>query len=259
MESRNNMKFKLVLAGSGGVGKTVFLKRHRTGEFDKRYLSTLGVEVHPLKFSTSEGELTFTVWDTAGQEKFGGLREGYYHGAHCAIVMADCTSKRSFKDADYYATKLKAQLGDTLPIVLAVNKVDEVNDNCKTVNPLIRQFCKKHPNTTPYLTSSKTNYNFEKPFLKLARQVTGMDHLSFVERPAIFPNDLQVNDYNQRVNDAFDRYNAESNFDDEVQEIEEVYNLLEGFSIDNGHVNINNPGRNISRSELGVLSASSKF
>merc|ERR1712235_94781 len=70
--------FKLVLVGDGGVGKTTFVKRHLTGEFEKKYVATLGVEVHPLVFHTNRGALRFNVWDTAGQEKFGGLRDGYY-------------------------------------------------------------------------------------------------------------------------------------------------------------------------------------
>ena len=32
--------FKLVLVGDGGVGKTTFVKRHLTGEFEKRYVGT---------------------------------------------------------------------------------------------------------------------------------------------------------------------------------------------------------------------------
>lgn len=40
-------------------------------------LATLGVEVYPLKFYTNCGPIQFNVWDTAGQEKFGGLRDGY--------------------------------------------------------------------------------------------------------------------------------------------------------------------------------------
>ena len=41
------------------------------------FAATLGVEVHPLRFFTNLGEIVFNVWDTAGQEKFGGLRDGY--------------------------------------------------------------------------------------------------------------------------------------------------------------------------------------
>ena len=48
----------------------------RQGEFEKKYIATVGVEVHPLLFHTNRGPLVFNVWDTAGQEKFGGLRDG---------------------------------------------------------------------------------------------------------------------------------------------------------------------------------------
>ena len=34
--------------------------------------------MHPLVFHTNRGAIRFNVWDTAGQEKFGGLRDGYY-------------------------------------------------------------------------------------------------------------------------------------------------------------------------------------
>jgi GTP-binding nuclear protein Ran len=43
----------------------------------KFVVATLGVEVYPLKFFTNLGPIQFNVWDTAGQEKFGGLRDGY--------------------------------------------------------------------------------------------------------------------------------------------------------------------------------------
>jgi GTP-binding nuclear protein Ran len=54
------------------LGKTTFVKRHLTGEFEKKYEATVGVSVHPLNFFTNFGEIIFNVWDTAGQEKFGG-------------------------------------------------------------------------------------------------------------------------------------------------------------------------------------------
>lgn len=80
-----------MLVGDGGTGKTTFVKRHVTGEFEKKYVATLGVEVHPLVFHTNRGPIKFNVWDTAGQEKFGGLRDGYYikgNYCHCQLKKA---------------------------------------------------------------------------------------------------------------------------------------------------------------------------
>jgi len=38
------------------------------------------------------------VWDTAGQEKFGGLRDGYYINGQCGIIMFDVTSRITYKN-----------------------------------------------------------------------------------------------------------------------------------------------------------------
>uniref|UniRef100_A0AC11CUC2 Uncharacterized protein n=1 Tax=Ovis aries TaxID=9940 RepID=A0AC11CUC2_SHEEP len=92
------VQFKLGLVGDGGTGKTTFVKRHLTGEFEKKYVATLGAEVHPLVFPTNRGPIKINVWDTAGQEKFGGLRDGYYIQAQCAIMMFDVTSRVTYKN-----------------------------------------------------------------------------------------------------------------------------------------------------------------
>ena len=60
--------------------------------------ATMGVEVHPLDFTTNRGKLRFYCWDTAGQEKFGGLRDGYYIHGQCAIIMFDVTSRLTYKN-----------------------------------------------------------------------------------------------------------------------------------------------------------------
>lgn len=60
--------------------------------------ATLGVEVHPIMFHTTRGLIRFNVWDTAGQEKFGGLRDGYYIQGNCAIIMFDVTARVTYKN-----------------------------------------------------------------------------------------------------------------------------------------------------------------
>jgi GTP-binding nuclear protein Ran len=47
---KNIPEFKLVLVGDGGVGKTTFVKRHLTGEFEKRYVGKLGCAVEDVLF-----------------------------------------------------------------------------------------------------------------------------------------------------------------------------------------------------------------
>jgi GTP-binding nuclear protein Ran len=44
------------------------------------------------------GAIQFDVWDTAGQEKFGGLRDGYYINGQCGIIMFDVTSRITYKN-----------------------------------------------------------------------------------------------------------------------------------------------------------------
>ena len=89
--------FKLVFIGDGGVGKTTFVKRHVTGDFQKPYIPTQGAEVTPIEFNTTRGKVRFIMWDTAGQEKFGTLRECYYIDSHCAIIMFDLTQRETYR------------------------------------------------------------------------------------------------------------------------------------------------------------------
>src|SRR5277367_2745066 len=91
-------QLKLIVIGDGGTGKTTFIKRHLSGEFEKHYIPTVGAEVHPLKFHTSRGVVNLNVWDTSGQEKFGAMRNAYYLGSDCCILFFDLTSRMTYKN-----------------------------------------------------------------------------------------------------------------------------------------------------------------
>ena len=116
-------EFKLIMVGDGGTGKTTFVKRHLTGEFEKKYIATQGVEVNSIVFYTNHGPIKFHIWDTAGQEKLGGLREGYYIGGDCAIIMFDVTSRITYKNVPKWYKDL-TRICENIPIVLVGNKVD---------------------------------------------------------------------------------------------------------------------------------------
>lgn len=110
--------------------------------------------MHPLVFHTNRGAIKYNVWDTAGQEKFGGLRDGYYiqgtlllvhhyqsvlvfacvrsneqgftlssSPAQCAIIMFDVTSRVTYKNVPNWHRDL-VRVCENIPIVLCGNKVD---------------------------------------------------------------------------------------------------------------------------------------
>ncbi|GKT55509.1 GTP-binding nuclear protein gsp1 ran [Colletotrichum tofieldiae] len=180
MAAAQTPTFKLVL--------TTFVKRHLTGEFEKKYMATLGVEVHPLGFTTNFGQIQFDVWDTAGQEKFGGLRDGYYINGQCGIIMFDVTSRITYKNVPNWHRDL-VRVCENIPIVLCGNKVDvkERKVKAKTIT-----FHRKK-NLQYYDISAKSNYNFEKPFLWLARKLVG--------NPALVDEKL-LEQYRKEMDDA---------------------------------------------------------
>lgn len=184
--------FKIVLIGDGGVGKTTFIKRHLTGEFEKRYI-ILGPEFNSLVFHTNYGPMRLSTLDIAGQEKFGGLRDGYYVDAEGAIFMFDVTSEQTYKNIGEWIADFKRVVDiKSVPMVICGNKVDlpgsqRVVKHHQISANLINLKKKLEKDIHYYDISAKSNYNFEKPFLYILRQLTKHDDLVLVEAPAIPP------------------------------------------------------------------------
>eukprot|EP01104_Vermistella_antarctica_P018662 TRINITY_DN6_c0_g1_i1.p2 TRINITY_DN6_c0_g1~~TRINITY_DN6_c0_g1_i1.p2 ORF type:complete len:237 (+),score=74.29 TRINITY_DN6_c0_g1_i1:69-713(+) len=181
-------KFKLVLVGDGGTGKTTFVKRHVTGEFEKKYIATRGVEVYPMPFFTTHGKVIFNVWDTAGQEKLGGLRDAYYIQSNCAIIMFDVTHRVSYRNVATWHKDLIRVCHNSIPIVLCGNKVDVKDRKVKAKQITFH----RKKNLQYYEISAKSNYNFEKPFVYLAKKLLNAADLQLTAAPAIKPAEVSI-------------------------------------------------------------------
>lgn len=118
---------KVVFVGVGGCGKTALVKRYLTGEFERRYLPTLGVEVYPVK--------EYVVWDTAGKEIFGGLRDGYYINGKYGVLVIEGSTRFKREKYEAYVNDLK-RISPNIKISIVITKNDIVN--CEYLQEIIR-------------------------------------------------------------------------------------------------------------------------
>ena len=169
------------------VGKTTFVKRHLTGEFEKAYNATVGCEVHPMNFFTSQGEVKLMVWDTAGQEKLGCLRDGYYIGSHGAIIMFDVCARITYQNVPKWHKDFTRVCPDA-HIVLVGNKVDVKERKVKAKQIVFH----RKKNIQYYDVSAKSNYQYEKPFLHLLRKISGDQELTLVEAPTLQTAEVEI-------------------------------------------------------------------
>eukprot|EP00755_Sulcionema_specki_P018320 Sspe_Gene.66604::Locus_39343_Transcript_1_1_Confidence_1.000_Length_880::g.66604::m.66604/K07936/RAN; GTP-binding nuclear protein Ran len=171
----SRMTLKLVLVGDSGTGKSTFLRRHLTGEFEERHIPTQGVEEHTLAFYTTHGRVEFHVRDTGGREGES-LAEDYID-ADCAIIMFDVASPATYDNVRKWHQDVVQSRGD-IPLVLVGNKVD-LERKVRTTEVT---YHRNYGDSMQYCElSAKSNYNFERPFLWLARRVANDRNLQLVD------------------------------------------------------------------------------
>nr|CAD1834184.1 unnamed protein product [Ananas comosus var. bracteatus] len=101
--------------------KPHLLRASLTGEFEKKYEPTIGVEVHPLDFLHNCGKIRFYCWDNSWSGK---------HPRQCAIIMFDVTARLTYKNVPTWHRDL-CRVCENIPIVLCGNKVDVKNSKVK--------------------------------------------------------------------------------------------------------------------------------
>ncbi|CAA2959050.1 GTP-binding nuclear Ran-3 [Olea europaea subsp. europaea] len=118
------------------------------------------------------------------------------HG-QCAIIMFDVTARLTYKNVPTWHRDL-CRVCENIPIVLCGNKVDVKNRQVKAKQVTFH----RKKNLQYYEISAKSNYNFEKPFLYLARKLAGDPNLHFVESPALAPPEVQIDLAAQQQHEA---------------------------------------------------------
>lgn len=123
--------YKLILLGDGAVGKTAIGTRFCKGLFQSGYKMTIGADFFIKAIRFDNRNVKYQIWDVAGQQRFKHLRNTYYRGASCGILVYDTTVYESFGNLENWVLEFQEECGNT-PVVVVGNKIDLPDRNVST-------------------------------------------------------------------------------------------------------------------------------
>ena len=145
IENQNNdeIEYKLILLGDTSVGKTCLFKKITAGVFLDKNVSTVGIDRRTIDMKCEfdengkkiEKNISISLTDTAGQERFKAITRSYYKGSDAAILIYDITDKKTFNHVKEWIESIQNSLGNlnnnNYIIFLMGTKIDLVESQKK--------------------------------------------------------------------------------------------------------------------------------
>ena len=124
MNNDNELKFKVLLCGNSGVGKTSIYKRLETGNFENNTTPTVGPSFLSIKKTVSNQNIELVIWDTAGQDQYRTILPVFFRNAKYVILVYDISSQNSFNSLTEWVNLIKERTDPNTFISIIGNKVD---------------------------------------------------------------------------------------------------------------------------------------
>jgi len=168
------MEHKLVVLGSGSVGKTAISIQFVRNQFIRDYNPT--IEESYRKQVTIDGvTCMLDILDTAGQEEFGALRPQYVRQGQGFLLVYSVTDRPSFEEMQSFYNEVYRIKDDErpknhkIPIVIVGNKADL--ESSREVSSEEGQDLSKKLGCNFIETSAKTRQGVEEAYFNLVRKV----------------------------------------------------------------------------------------
>ena len=129
----------------------------------------------------------FNVWDTAGDQRFTGLADGYYINADAAIFFVDNTAESRAQLKRWHRDFRR--VCKEVPCVVCSNKIYDVKESDDFKNTMTLG---DEQNVVVFPTDAKHCFNVDKPFAFLARLLLDDQTVRLVESPPLKPPIINV-------------------------------------------------------------------
>lgn len=117
-------EYKVVVLGSGGVGKSALTVKFVSGAFVEKYDPTIE-DFYRKEIEVDGAPSVLEILDTAGTEQFASMRDLYIKNGQGFIVVYSITSLQTFQDIKTMKEQIARVKGtDRVPMLLVGNKSD---------------------------------------------------------------------------------------------------------------------------------------
>lgn len=160
---------KVIMVGSGGVGKSALTLQFMYDEFVEDYEPTKA-DSYRKKVVLDGEEVQIDILDTAGQEDYAAIRDNYFRSGEGFLCVFSITEDESFQSTQEFRDQiLRVKNDENIPFLLVGNKSDL--DEKRKVS-LAEANGRAQQWGVPYVeTSAKTRHNVDKVFFDLMREI----------------------------------------------------------------------------------------
>ncbi|XP_061897931.1 ras-related protein ralB-B-like [Entelurus aequoreus] len=160
---------KVIMVGSGGVGKSALTLQFMYDEFVEDYEPTKA-DSYRKKVVLDGEDVQIDILDTAGQEDYAAIRDNYFRSGEGFLLVFSITEHESFAATSEFREQiLRVKEEEAIPMLLVGNKSDledrrkvSVEEAAGKVSEWGVQYVE---------TSAKTRANVDKVFFDLMREV----------------------------------------------------------------------------------------
>lgn len=165
---------KVIMVGSGGVGKSALTLQFMYDEFVEDYEPTKADSYRKKVILDGEDE-QIDILDTAGQEDYAAIRDNYFRSGEGFLCVFSIAEKTSFDDTQEFRDQILRVKGadsttaKNIPFILVGNKSD-LEDKRQVSQSEAQQFA-ENMGVQYVETSAKTRSNVDKVFFDLLRLI----------------------------------------------------------------------------------------
>lgn len=165
-------EYKVVVLGSGGVGKSALTVQFVSGTFVEKYDPTIE-DFYRKEIEVDQNPAILEILDTAGTEQFASMRDLYIKNGQGFVLVYSVTGQHTFRDAKPLREQIQRVKGvEKVPIVLVGNKCDLEKEREVSMNDGL--MLSQEWSCPFFEASAKNTQNVNELFAEVVREIASI-------------------------------------------------------------------------------------